>query len=676
MSEEDKWNELYRKYSGKVKKRSKKKWILLILLFTIIISASVLYLFKSKTESHLDDLTDFIITPSSVSASQMVTVSLSGLDRYNGKSAYIYKDNCNGKFITSCKILNGECEESFKAPDSDGSYVYCAKLEDLVAIKELIVKSDTTSDSSIEKNLFDFSIERNPISGSVYQGGSNTTVVSATLTEGTSKSVAFSYSDLPSGATASFSTTSCDLTCTSTLTITTNTSTPTGSYAINITATSNGVIKTTKYTLVVNQLIQCTSGICCNLSTKMFKPYSYKCQENISIEYGCPWGNNLGGNVGVRYQHRYCSGSSANCDGILKWDDWTVYKNCKQTETCTNGQCILPPPLVLIVVNSSIQSGIQASLDQYKSDIEAEGYVVNIYSLTSGTPSDLKNYLKTQLPNNLTGVVLVGDLPVPWFERIDDGERITFPIDFFYMDLDGNWIDTDNNGTYDKQDAGNGDKQPEIWIGRITPNGFGDAIELINKYFRKDHDYRTGKLTLPHKALVYIAMDAEYDAGHYNLESIYGTNIRVIPYEDSSKNNYTNEMNQGYECLIFNAHSNATSHWFERTNEHLYSNEITNPKAIFYMLENCVSGRYTSTEYLGGAYIFVSDYVLVAFADTDVGTIICPGCEFFPSLSRGNTLGQAYKDHLSGLITSNRLCEIDPTCQYTLLGDPTLRLPT
>lgn len=88
---------------------------------------------------------------------------------------------------------------------------------------------------------------------------------------------------------------------------------------------------------------ECISGPCCNILTKTFKSFNYKCQENVVVEYGCPWGNDPGSNVGVRHQHRYCSGSSADCDGVLRWGDWIIYSDCTSNESCIDGSCILAP---------------------------------------------------------------------------------------------------------------------------------------------------------------------------------------------------------------------------------------------------------------------------------------------------------------------------------------------
>jgi hypothetical protein len=99
---------------------------------------------------------------------------------------------------------------------------------------------------------FDFSISVSPSSGSVAQGGSVSTTVTATLTSGTSQSVSFSCSNLPSGASCSFNPTSCNPTCSSTLRISTSSTTPTGTYSITVIGQSGGLTRSTTYLLTVS----------------------------------------------------------------------------------------------------------------------------------------------------------------------------------------------------------------------------------------------------------------------------------------------------------------------------------------------------------------------------------------------------------------------------------------
>ena len=80
---------------------------------------------------------------------------------------------------------------------------------------------------------------------------------------------------------------------------------------------------------------QCTpgSGLCCDESG-FYRPSSYKCDNNATTEYGCPWGTACGDEVGIRYGDRYCSGSSSSCNGSLQWGSWAITDNCTAREVC------------------------------------------------------------------------------------------------------------------------------------------------------------------------------------------------------------------------------------------------------------------------------------------------------------------------------------------------------
>jgi len=97
---------------------------------------------------------------------------------------------------------------------------------------------------------FNFSLA-NSMSLSATQGSSATNTITASLVSGSPEPVSLSASGLPSGASASFSQTTCSPTCSSLLTIGTAASTPAGSYTITVTGTGGGVNKTTSFSLTV-----------------------------------------------------------------------------------------------------------------------------------------------------------------------------------------------------------------------------------------------------------------------------------------------------------------------------------------------------------------------------------------------------------------------------------------
>src|SRR5262249_28211662 len=97
---------------------------------------------------------------------------------------------------------------------------------------------------------FDFSLASGG-NKSPTQGQSVSNSIAAPLSSGSPQAVSFSTSGLPGGATASFSSASCNLTCSSTLTINTSGSTPAGTSTITVTGTSGGITKTTSFALTV-----------------------------------------------------------------------------------------------------------------------------------------------------------------------------------------------------------------------------------------------------------------------------------------------------------------------------------------------------------------------------------------------------------------------------------------
>jgi len=99
----------------------------------------------------------------------------------------------------------------------------------------------------------DFSLAAAPNAGSVNPGGSVTSTITSTLTNGSAQTVNLSASGLPSGATASFNPASVTSAGgTSTLTISTSAPTPAGTYAVTVTGTGTSATRSTTFTLTVN----------------------------------------------------------------------------------------------------------------------------------------------------------------------------------------------------------------------------------------------------------------------------------------------------------------------------------------------------------------------------------------------------------------------------------------
>mgnify|MGYP001201147312 FL=1 len=103
-------------------------------------------------------------------------------------------------------------------------------------------------------------------------------------------------------------------------------------------------------------------------------------------------------------------------------------------------------PGAAIIAESGLYSSVTDKIDTLMACLNQEGYSVYLYTVSGGTPESLKALLKGLNDSaGLEGVLFIGDLPVAWFENHNEygeGGYAQWPIDLYYMDLDGDWLDT------------------------------------------------------------------------------------------------------------------------------------------------------------------------------------------------------------------------------------------
>ncbi len=365
---------------------------------------------------------------------------------------------------------------------------------------------------------------------------------------------------------------------------------------------------------------------------------------------------------------------------------------------CPTASLALAPDL-LIVVNTSLYPQIMSDLDGYIKDLEDEGHtpsVVTCDDVQSPEACDsLKSLLATQYAQGLQGAVFIGDLPIAWYHMLDDfnGDSIfedyeEFPCDLYYMDLDGEWLDTlrwngfsFEPGSDSIFDVHRGEVMPEIWVGRLMPSPIGDEDSLMHNYFVKDSIYRDGGFGLPKRALAFVDDDWVWWAGEWsaNIGLAYSEVMTVADSESTIADNYRTRLGQGYEWISVFAHSWPGGHGFKYnvsdwTWFYSYEVPVIDPQANFYNLFACSNARYIETENMGGMNIFSPTYGLGALGTTKTGSMLNFD-EFYYPLGKGATLGEAFRDWfitrgLDGYQTS----EMSWFYGMALLGDPTLRV--
>jgi hypothetical protein len=343
-----------------------------------------------------------------------------------------------------------------------------------------------------------------------------------------------------------------------------------------------------------------------------------------------------------------------------------------------NAQAYIPNR-VIVLVDPDIIDGIQENLNQYIYDIYQMGYVPEIVSKYWNSPEKVREFLAEKYMFGLVGVVIMGDIPSALYETEESDDFILepgmeeFPIDLFYMDVDGDWMDTDGNGIYDSHF---GSKNPEIWVGRITAATLsGDEVDLTNRYLEKVHSYRIGDFEPNNRALMYIDDDWVLWANEWrqDLNNLYSDTIMIANPTATNGDQYKTHLERDYEWIHLAAHSSEDSHHFKVMKvwqlRAVTSDDIMSicPNAYYYNLFACSSAKYTSPDYIAGCYIFSDSLGIAAVGSTKTGAMKEFG-DFYKPLGDGDTMGEAFLHwfKIHGLS--------DPNWYYglTIIGDPTL----
>lgn len=213
--------------------------------------------------------------------------------------------------------------------------------------------------------------------------------------------------------------------------------------------------------------------------------------------------------------------------------------------------------LQAIVITKDIFPEIKEELGNYLNRLENCNYGIDIQTFNSkATIQDVKKYLQGK-QSYLKGAFFIGDLPAAWFKY--DGDE--FPIDLYFMDLDGSWIDANNDGVFDNH---TGNVNPEIYLGRID-----GSVSELKAYFKKVEAFKKGELSLPNRFLAYV--DDDWTSFHYNgpyyygLENIFSEQEVDLVYDSMTTvaDDYEERLPEGYQIVQIMAHSDWTMSLFK-----------------------------------------------------------------------------------------------------------------
>ena len=332
---------------------------------------------------------------------------------------------------------------------------------------------------------------------------------------------------------------------------------------------------------------------------------------------------------------------------------------------------------VALIINSSIYNQLSGEIATWQADLQNEGWTVSVYSSTFSQPNALRSFLAGIA--NLKGAVLVGSFPVPWYENHNqpDGWPSTeeFPIDLYYMDLDGTWANSDGDSLFDGH---SGDKAPEIWVGRLTAGNLpalGGEIALLRNYLHKNHAYRTGQVSADDSALLYVDDDWEWWASTWgdDMRQAYGAVTTYSDINTTRATHYRGQLQMSYDIVQVHVHSSAWHHSFKFNNgqswESMWQTEVSalDPRAYFYNLFACSGSRYTESDYMAGHYVFAPTYGLGAVSSSKTGGMLSYDY-FYNALGRDKIMGAAFREWFELVGISNK----EWYYGMNWIGDPTL----
>jgi hypothetical protein len=337
-------------------------------------------------------------------------------------------------------------------------------------------------------------------------------------------------------------------------------------------------------------------------------------------------------------------------------------------------------PRVVAIVQESLYADLEDDLATWTQDLARDGYEVVIETSSGGTAEELRAHLQALYAEGLEGALLVGDLPVAWFEVANDygtyGYAV-FPCDLRYMDLDGSWIDIDGNDIVDRHIDGDGDVAPEIWVGRmVVTASMGDPVDVLEAYFHRNHAFRLGESLPTGDGLVYVDDDWVPWSGEFAAE--VGLGFTDITMEDdlavTRSADYLPRLTETYDTIAVFVHSSPEAHYFVFGGVYdlLYWDGIPGESdALFYDLFACSNANFTDYVYMAGVYALSTDGGLLALGSTKTGSML-ERTEYYRALGQGETFGVAFTRWWTSVVPYT----LDDVWWYyglVQVGDPTLR---
>ena len=339
---------------------------------------------------------------------------------------------------------------------------------------------------------------------------------------------------------------------------------------------------------------------------------------------------------------------------------------------------------VLVMVESNLAERIGDSLDLFMEDLTLDGHSVLLEAASGGTGAEIKAHLAELYAEDesLEGALLIGDLPMEWFEFFNDYGTygyVVHPCDLALMDLDGSWEDFDGNGIFDTHTDGTGDAAPELWVGRmIVTSQMGDETEVLEAYFERNHAYRRGEIQPNGSSLVYVDDDWEWWAREYaqEIELGFPDIVEESEVNTTTKDDYLPRLTQDYDNIAVFVHSSPYEHYFVYRGNYQTMSWAEVPEdstALFYDLFACSNSNFAESIYMGGVYALNTEFGLLALGSTKTGSML-ERTHYYSRLGDYDDFGTSFVGWWEDVQPYHQQQRNNWYYGMVQIGDPTLRV--
>jgi hypothetical protein len=346
-----------------------------------------------------------------------------------------------------------------------------------------------------------------------------------------------------------------------------------------------------------------------------------------------------------------------------------------------------------IIVEDSILGSVRTNLENLGEMWRREGAdVVMIHSHSKGadkSPAVLREFLQhLNREYDLEGVLLIGELPVAFFDETHASQRLVYTSDYFFMELRASWSIGNGNvvSTPQKQ-------PPQLCAGRVfigSDTGLSRDRPPVTEYYKRaikkmiDYRWHGGAWRAGLKATV-VSNLGGIDAYKSHLAHLYPAQS-IDTYDGVTEAQYKDVIEKDYGWILYYGHSSAGGHT-------MADGSLWNPfdyheagiNVDVFQFESCATGQI-AWHSQSDPYEPSSPLIVNALSDTFVSSILgnakdgvlvlapsIPGFfdemdSFYGCLRGGATFGDAFKKWMELQIT-----QADPH-YMSLYGDPFLPL--